>query len=165
MKQQRTKMNVLSKSEGFTLIEVIVALAVLTIGILAVNAMQTVSVRGNSTANRLTTAATWATDRAEVLFNLEYDDDDLLDGDGDGTNQDADNNGTDDNGGNFGLDDAAAATADGNVLSPDGEYTIYWNVAEDVPMPNLKTINVIITYTGMGTAKTVTLTHKKSKFM
>jgi type IV pilus modification protein PilV len=146
-------MNVLSKSEGFTLIEVIVALAVLTIGILAVNAMQTVSVRGNSTANRLTTAATWATDRAEVLFNLEYDDDDLMD-DGGGA---AD--------GLAGLNDATAATADGNALSPDGDYTIYWNVAEDEPMPNLKTINVIITYTGTGTAKTVTLTHRKSKFM
>jgi prepilin-type N-terminal cleavage/methylation domain-containing protein len=157
MKQPSKNMNVFSENGGFTLIEVIIALAVLTIGILAVNAMQTVSVRGNFTANRLTTAATWATDRAEVLFNLEYDDDELLD-DGGGA---AD--------GLAGLDDAdptsPATTPDGSDLSPDGEYTIYWNVAEDEPMPNLKTINVIITYTGMGAAKTVTLTHRKSKFM
>ena len=153
MKQQNKNMNVFSENGGFTLIEVIIALAILTIGILAVNAMQTVSVRGNFTANRLTTAATWATDRAEVLFNLEYDDDELLD-DGGGA---AD--------GLAGLNDATAATADGNDISKDGEYTIYWNIAEDVPMPNLKTINVIITYSGMGAAKTVTLTHRKSKFM
>lgn len=153
MKQLSKNMKVFSESGGFTLIEVIIALAVLTIGILAVNAMQTVSVRGNFTASRLTSAATWATDRAEVLFNLEYDDPLLLD-DGGGA---AD--------GLAGLNDATAATADGNDLSPDGEYTIYWNVAEDEPMPNLKTINVIITYTGMGAAKTVTLSHRKSKFM
>lgn len=151
-------------SEGFTLIEVIVALVVLTIGILAVNAMQTVSVRGNASANRLTTAATWATDRAEVLFNLEYDDALLLDGDGDGTDEDANNDGIDDNGGNFGLDDTLA-TADGSYVSPDGEYTIYWNVAKDVPMDHLKTIRVIVTRTDLGTAKTLTLNHMKSEFM
>lgn len=158
-------MNKLSDCQGFTLIEVIIALAILTIGILSVNAMQIVSVRGNYAANRLTTAATWATDRAEDLFNQEYDDADLLDGDGDGTNEDANNDGTDDNGGNFGLEDATAATADGNAVSPDGDYTIFWNVAEDVPMENLKTIRVIVTRNDLGTAKTLTLTHMKSKFM
>lgn len=138
---------------GFTLIEVIVALAILTVGILSVNAMQIVSVRGNNTANRLTTAATWATDRAEVLFNQEYDAPDLLD-DGGGA---ADGLG--------GLNDATAATADGNDVSPDGEYTIFWNVAEDEPMPNLKTINVIVIRNDLGTQKTLTLSHMKSKFM
>jgi prepilin-type N-terminal cleavage/methylation domain-containing protein len=139
-------------NKGFTLIEVIIALAILTIGILSVNAMQTVSIRGNYTANRLTSATTWATDRAEILFNLEYDDAELQDDGGGGA-------------GLAGLDDATAATADGNDVSPDGEYTIYWNIAEDVPMDNLKTIRVIILRNDLGTPKTLTLNHMKSKFM
>lgn len=142
-----------TSDSGFTLIEVIIALAILTIGILSVNAMQVVSVRGNNTANRLTTAATWATDRAEVLFNKEYDDPDLNDDGGGAAN------------GLAGLNDATAATADGNDVSPDGEYTIFWNIAENEPLPNLKTINVIVVRNDLGTQKTLTLSHMKSKFM
>lgn len=152
MKKHNRLMKEFSASDGFTLIEVIIALAILTIGILSVNAMQIVSIRGNHTANRLTTAATWATTRAEILFNLDYDDPLLLD-DGPG------------GAGLAGLDDATAATADGSDISPDGEYMIYWNVAEDEPMDNLKTIRVIITRNDLGTPKTLTLNHMKSKFM
>jgi len=157
MKQHTGITRIVSESGGFTLIEVIIALAVLTIGILAVNAMQTVSVRGNFSANRITTAATWATDRAEVLFNLEYDDPLLLD-DGGGA---ADGIAGLDNG----LLPATAPNADGSEVSPDGQYTVYWNVAEDVPMENLKTIRVIVTHTTLGADKAVTLNHMKSKFM
>ncbi|MHB8791509.1 MAG: type IV pilus modification PilV family protein [Desulfobulbaceae bacterium] len=157
MNQQFKLMRAFSESGGFTLIEVIIALAVLTIGILSVNAMQIVSVRGNYTANRLTTAATWATDRAEILFNLDYDDPLLLD-DGGGAPD-----------GLAGLDDDdptdPATTPDGSDVSPDGEYTIYWNVAEDEPLDNLKRIRVIILRNDLGTSKTLTLNHMKSKFM
>jgi len=130
---------------GFTLIEVLVAVVVLVIGILALYTMQSTSVRGNMHANKLTQAVTWNADQLERMVGLNYNTAALLkDGDGDGTGQDKDNDGIDDNGGNFGLDDMTAASADGNMNSMDNNYVIFWNVAEDVPMPHLKTIRVIV---------------------
>ncbi|MGW8161418.1 MAG: type IV pilus modification PilV family protein [Desulfobulbales bacterium] len=160
-----------TSSDGFSLIEVIVALAVLTIGILSVNAMQIVSTRGNFTANSLTSASSWAADRVEQIFRMNYDD--IVDLNGNGTNQDQNSNGIDDDDEgitrdtvlDFGLDDTT--TPDGTATSndPDQRYTIYWNVAEDVPMPNMKTIQVIVTRNEGGQTKTVMLRHMKAKYM
>lgn len=137
-------MNSLDK-RGFTLIEVVIALAILAIGILAMFSMQTMGIKGNTTANHISTGSTWAADRLELLMALPYDDDDLNDTDLDGTDQDVvDKNGLDDNGGNFGLEDATPATADHSATSPDNIYTIYWNVAVDVPFTNTKTVHVIV---------------------
>ena len=158
---------------GFTLIEVIVALAVLTIGILSVNAMQTAAVRGNMAASDITISSTWASDRVERIFSLEYDD--LTTGaDGRRSVQDANNNGIDDDDetaapavdsiANFGLEQNTVAAADGNDVSPDGKYTILWNVAEDVPMPDTKTVYVIVTRNDRGTVRSVTLKHIKAKY-
>jgi type IV pilus modification protein PilV len=154
---------------GFTLIEVIIALAILTIGILSVNAMQTMSIRGNKTASDITKASTLATDRIERLINMPYDDVSDLDGDGNGPDANAD--GIDDDGGNFGLDDTKptaagdATTADYTVISPDGNFTIVWNVSENLPLPNIKTIHVHVTWQVAGTVRSVTVRHTKSKYM
>ncbi len=126
---------------GFTLLEVLIALFIFTIGILGLNAMQLSSIVGNSKANVITETTNIASSRIESLLFLDYSDPLLSDVDNDGTNQDANNDGVDDNGGNFGLDDATAATADHQLV--DGNYTIFWNVANDLPVPNAKTIKVI----------------------
>jgi prepilin-type N-terminal cleavage/methylation domain-containing protein len=155
---------------GFTLIEVIVALAILTIGILAVNAMQTAAVRGNMAASDITIASTWAADRVEQIFGMEYDDFEDLNGNGLRSTQDTDDNGidNDDEGGNidgisnFGLEQNTAGTADYNDVSPDGRYTVLWNVAEEVPMPDTKTIYVIVNNDVTG--KSVTLKHIKARY-
>lgn len=158
-----------NSDEGFSLIEVIVALAVLTIGILSVNAMQIVSVRGNNTANGITTATNWAADRIEQICNADYDD--LKDTDGDGTGQDPNKDGADDNGGNFGLDDNTPtvagdnSTADNTWTSPDGNYTILWNVADDYPMPNIKTVSIIVNRNDRGVQKSTRLLYRKAKYM
>lgn len=158
-------------TEGFTLIEVIVALAVLTIGILSVNAMQTAAVRGNMTASDITISSTWASDRVEQIFSMDYSD--LTTGaDGIRSVQDVNDNGIDDDdegGGldgiaNFGLEQDTVATADGDDVSPDGKYTILWNVAENVPMPDTKTVYVIVTRNDRGTVKSVTLRHVKARY-
>jgi prepilin-type N-terminal cleavage/methylation domain-containing protein len=167
-----------SNNNGFTLIEVIVALAVMTIGILSVNAMQTASIRGNFTANNITTASAWATDKVEEIFGMDYGD--LTDQNGDGirADQDNNNNGIDDDeeGGappavdnilNFGLDQNTVATADYNATSvdTDAKYTIMWNVAENVPIVDTKTVHVIVTWKEGGRDKFVTLMHKKTKYL
>ena len=160
-----------SNEAGFTLIEVIVALAILTIGILAVNAMQTAAIRGNMTASDITISSTWASDRVEQIFGMAYDDL-AVNNKGRRATQDPDGNGfdNDDEGGNidgipnFGLDQDTIATADDSDVSPDGKYTILWNVAEDVPMPDTKTIHVIVTRNDRGTVKSVTLKHIKARY-
>ena len=59
---------------GFTLLEVIVSVSVLTLGLLAVASMQTAAIRGNDNAYRMTESATWAQDRLEALTALPYSD-------------------------------------------------------------------------------------------
>lgn len=159
------------REEGFTLIEVLVAMAILAIGIFTMYTMQTKSILFNSKADRITTSANWASNYIEQLLSQPYDvsTNKLLhdtDGDGDGGSYDSDEDGVDDNGNNFGLDDATVKTADHYETSPDGNYTIFWNIADDEPVPNCKTIQVIVkanTQTGLGSlGKTsTTLTYYK----
>jgi len=137
---------------GFTLIESLVALVVLTIGILAMYTMQSGSVRGNVRASQITSASAWAADRLEQLNGLPYDDDALTDRNSDGTGQDADGNGVDDDDqglwvdgiANFGLDRNTAATADYTFTDGLEGFTMYSNIANDQPIDNMKTIRVIL---------------------
>lgn len=151
----------LSDENGFTLIEALVAVVVFSIGLAAFFTMQTTVIKGNSTASGLTTASTWAADRVERLLAMDYDD--ILDTDGDGTNQDADYNGVDDAGNDFGLNDTAPA--DGTDTSPDGLYTIFWNVADWVtPVPSssestVKAVRVIVQRNDLGFQKNVVLNY------
>lgn len=138
----------LRNEQGFSLIEVIVALVVLTIGVLAVNAMQTVSIRGNKTANDITKATSWSSDQVERIFRMDYDD--LTDENANGT---------------AGLGDIGA---DGDVVmdnDPGGDFTIAYNVADEDPMRNIKTVHVVVSWVDRGTNKSVTIRHKKSRFM
>ena len=138
--------------KGFTLIEVLIAITVFAIGLLAVAAMQISSVKGNSSALDLTEAVNVAQDRLEDLLARNYvddpvlDDPDLNDDDGDGTGQDANNDNIDDDGGDFGLDDTAG-TADGTdqYRGPTNvTYNIFWNIAVDEPVNESKRIRVIV---------------------
>lgn len=121
-----TKMRKGSKEEGFTLLEVIVAISILTIGILAVASMQISSIRGNSFAGAVTGGTTWAGDQVERLMALPYDHNDL-------------------------------DQAQNPHQATEGRYTINWNVTDDTPMTNTKTINVTVTWTDHGVQKNVSL--------
>jgi type IV pilus assembly protein PilV len=61
------------KKEGFSLIEVLIALIFLAIGILAIASLQVTAVRGNFFSNNLMQATYVAQDRLEFLQNLPYD--------------------------------------------------------------------------------------------
>ncbi len=65
------------KEQGFTLIEVLMALAVFSIGILAVGSMQLRSTGGSTNARILTEASIWAQDRVETLMSCSYTDPNL----------------------------------------------------------------------------------------
>ena len=57
---------------GFTLLEVMVAIAILSFGILAVATMQTSAIRANYMGYRLTEATTLAQDRIEYLTTQPF---------------------------------------------------------------------------------------------
>jgi type IV pilus assembly protein PilV len=59
---------------GFTLLEVIVAISILTFGLLAVASMQSAAIRGNQLGYRVTEGSTLAQDRLEFLISKAYDD-------------------------------------------------------------------------------------------
>jgi type IV pilus modification protein PilV len=63
-----------NKQAGFTLLEVLVAVAILTVGLLAVGAMQTSAIGGNLSAHRTSEAITLAQDRMERLLFRNYSD-------------------------------------------------------------------------------------------
>jgi type IV pilus assembly protein PilV len=165
----------LISDRGLTLLEVLAAMAILAFGLLAIATMQATSVKGNSQAIGITEAVSLAQDKVEELMRLPYDDpadnDDPLDDNGggasNGTNQDADDDGADDDGGNFGLDDTV--DGGGNVIADElevnGRYTIYWNIAVDEPLNNVKTVRIIVVWTDRGTEKRAVVDFMKSNII
>jgi prepilin-type N-terminal cleavage/methylation domain-containing protein len=66
-----------AREGGFTLVEVIVAVSILAIGLLAVASLQTSAITGNYRAYKLTEGTTWAQDKLEYLMGKDYDDAEL----------------------------------------------------------------------------------------
>jgi prepilin-type N-terminal cleavage/methylation domain-containing protein len=77
LKKQSNKAEMPMGMQGFTLIEILIAIAIFSIGILAVSAMQMTSVKGNASARRITEATALAENRIERLLELSYDHNDL----------------------------------------------------------------------------------------
>jgi prepilin-type N-terminal cleavage/methylation domain-containing protein len=142
------------RENGFTLLEILLTISVLTVGILAIASMQISATKGNALSSNLTEATAYMADRIEKLMCSSYAS--LTDPDGDGTNQDADDDGVDDNGGDFGLDDATIGTADGAATFTNeqgNKYNLFWNVAVDEPRIGAKTIRVIVAWSERGVQK------------
>lgn len=118
--------------KGFTIIEVMIALAIFSIGIMAAWALQTGSTRANTKARHLTSAATWASDRLERLIQLSYTHADLTAGvhapapDADGI----DNN-------HNGLIDEPGES---------GPLQLTWRVTDDSPIARTKTVRVDVVW-------------------
>ena len=67
-----TQMDKLKKEDGFTMLEVLIALTIFAVGLLAVAALQTSAIKMNSTSNKLTNLSTLAMDQIEKLSALPY---------------------------------------------------------------------------------------------
>ena len=158
----RTTPHIETKQQGFTLIEILIAIAILALGLLAVATMQIRAIKTNAIASSISQGLTLGQAKVEELMNLSYSHSDLDDDGGgvsNGTGQDVDDDGVDDDGGNFGLDDTTGA--DG-LDANNGRYTIYWNIAVDEPVISSKTIRVIVTWTEKGRNKNIKLDFVKT---
>ncbi len=153
--------------QGFSLIEIMLGMAIFMVGMLGVALLQVSAMKNDAFASNLAEASTLASGKLEELMGLDYEDASLSD-DGDGTNQDANNNGVDDDEegavadgvNNFGLDDKTAVQADGHTLVTLQTmiYEVLWNIANDKPVLNSKTIKVWVTWNVKGFQHSVSLT-------
>ena len=136
---------VIKNQKGFTLLELLIALVIFAVGILGVAKMQVSSIGENSHAMRITEAATISASELENLIGVPFDDVAL-----------ADNSSSGANAGVTGLDntDASGKLADGGPIAQ-GNYTIFWNVADDYPVLGTKLIRVITRRNDKGTLKEV----------
>jgi len=123
--------------KGFTLLEVIVAISILTFGLLAVASMQMTAIRGNYNASNITEATTVAQDRLEDLMGLLYSDP-LLDPGND--------------------------LSDPNPPSPSG-YTITYDVLDNNPRMNTRLITVTVQWQDKGVQKQTVLTCVKPQVL
>ena len=119
------------KDQGFTLIEVLIAITIFAVGLLAVAAMQISAIRVNSTAGQITTRMTWAQDKLEELMALPYSDPWIED-----------------------LGDPPSGTdtaGNAHQETTSDAYIISWTVTNDTPISGTKLITVTVTGQGKTT--------------
>ena len=134
--------------KGFSLIELLIALVIFAIGILATAQMQFSSMWTNTKAGIITEGAIVAQTKIEQLLTLGYDAAALTDGDADGAG---------------GLDDTTAITADGNEIAANPSYTIFWNIQNDQPYTDTKTIRVIVRWAEKGVEREYSVDFVKTR--
>lgn len=129
----------LMRESGFTLTEVLVAMVVFAVGILAVLNMQLMSTATNVKSRGMTEGIIVAQNKIEELSSLTYNDPELADTDGNG---------------NAGMLIPKEAVNVGNADHTDAvtnpRYTLFWNVEDDVPFTDTKTVRVIVLWTDKG---------------
>ena len=117
-----------SNEMGFTLLELLFAICILTFGLLAVGSMQISSIQGNHFAGQVTEGTYVACDKVEDLMSLSYAAADL------------------DPAGNPHVDPS----------SPAG-FVVSWNVVVDSPLVDTKTVTVTVTWQERGVQKTASV--------
>ena len=106
---------------GFTLIEVLIGISILTIGLLGVAKMQVTAIQGNYFSGNTTTALALAEQRMEALLGTDYNDAAMDSGNHDDGN----------------MDDAGQG--------PAGIYHRTYDVVDGTPIPNVtKTVTITV---------------------
>lgn len=127
--------------KGFTILEVMIAMAIFAIGILGVAKMQIKSTTGNTTARTITEGTTVAVDRVERLISLPYSDAALTQN-----------------------PSPAALYSDTIVGSSSGEtYTLSWRIINDNPIINTKQIAMNVTWNDQGFNRSFSTTYYRAR--
>ena len=116
-----------SNDRGYTLIEILIAVSILSFGILTVATMQIAAMSANSKAGLSTSQVVSAQDKLEELIALPYDDH-RLEAAGNPPGTDTDGN------------THQETTSEG--------YTVRWDVIDNDPISNAK--HITVTVTGQG---------------
>ena len=137
---------------GFTILEVLAALAIFSLGILAVMTLQTSSIRGNARARGVTDISVYAADRIEKLMALPFNDANLVAGDYPAGGQVVD-----------GIDN----NYDGRIdeVNETGPLTVTWTISNDWPILNVKTITVTVTNNNPNVQRTLTMQATKPQIL
>ena len=128
-------------NQGYTLIEILIAMAIFAIGILAIFSMQMTATSSNALARGLTENYTAAMDKVEELLALPYNDADLAPAEDPAPHSaDTDADGID-NDGDGEIDEAGET----------GYITLSWQVWENtLHDQNIKSVRVTVTSTVNG---------------
>ena len=129
MDKKRLSLN----DKGFSLLEVLVAVVIFAVGILAMAALQLTAIKGNHFSNNLTEATTIAQEKLEELIQTDYS-----------------------------LSNAGEPLAPGNHSETQGIYTIDWTVQDNTPIQDTKTILITVRWTERGQQHQTTLRLIKS---
>jgi type IV pilus assembly protein PilV len=121
----------LSSEKGFTLVEVLIAVSIFSVGLLAVAMMLDTAIQYNSSARFITEATEIAHSQMEQLMNSPYDD--------------------------ASLDEASSPYGP----NPIANYNVSWTVRENVPMSSMKTISLSVAWNNRGENKSLTINSLK----
>ncbi len=105
----------MKKNQGYTLVEVLIAMAIFAVGFLALASLQIRSISQNASSRMATDATTMAVESMERLISLPYNHAEL----------------------DQGNNPHSTPTTEG--------YTIEWNIQDDVPITATKTIVINVT--------------------
>jgi len=146
----KQNIHIVRSNTGFTLIEVLIAVAIFSIGILGVAALQSGSIKGNTTARGVTDIAVIASDRLEMLRSLPYNDPALSTPGGPGAIRD------------YILAQAVDRVDndyDGDIdeANETGALSIQYTVTNDWPLERTKTVVVTVTHVGASVRKEVSV--------
>ena len=109
----------IKNQEGFMLIEVLIAVAIFAIGILAVWNMQISALKSNAWSNDLSEATTVAEEKMEELIGMDKSEASL---------------------------DGTVSLHAGKNRGFNERFAVNWTVDDDMPLPNKKTIHVAVTW-------------------
>ena len=114
--------------QGFTLIELLIAVSILSAGLLALGSMQVSAISANAHSQNVTQGSTLAADRLEKLLALDYYDPEL----------------------------SSSGSPHEDTNQPAGR-TVRWNIVDDAPLANTKTITLTVQWMDHGIQKSVSM--------
>ena len=116
------------RENGFSLIEVLVSMVILSVGLLALSSMQGTFATGSADSRQRLRAMDLAKSRLNVLKTSDYGATILTDTDGDGVS---------------GLGQTGSGADHQNTATTPSQHIVYWNIAQDTSA-NLKRVRVIV---------------------